>query len=80
MQPIAPPVPLPLPGGKNLQTPDMGELLHFMVFACLCLAQINTNCGLTQNLIVSIAFHLYIYNVHSKQAVTTLICVANMHV
>ena len=65
--PQSPPVLLPLPGGKNLQTPDMGKLLHFMVFACLCLTQINTICGLTQNLIISIAFHLYIYDVHSKQ-------------
>ena len=63
LAPLAPPPPPPPPQfrchcleAKILQTPDMGKLLHFMVFACLCLAQINANCRLTQNLIVSIAF------------------------
>jgi len=43
------------------------------------LMQIATNpWTITQNLGFRILFHVYIYDVHSKQAVTTLSCVANL--
>jgi len=53
---------------------------HDVVLGYLIWLKQITIDGLTQNLRFSVSLHLHTHYQHWKQAVATLICVANMHI
>ena len=61
-----------LPVGEHIRTPDIGKLLHFMVYGHHFLAETDPNPP-TPNLSFNIPFHLYIHDLVLDEPIATLI-------